>query len=225
MRIQDFANPRVYSSLREKPAARERPNLMQRRPLIVGIGGTPRPGSSTERALILALRSVSAVGAETMAFGGRFLARLPHFYPTNGLPTSEQRELAAAVSRADGLIIASPGYHGSISGLVKNALDTLELLRGDARPYLHNRAVGTIVTADGGQAGGSALAALRSIIHALRGWPTPLGVTLNAADLFDEGGACRTEKDARQLATVAEQVMGFVTMQAQADAALQRDPS
>ena len=25
-------------------------------PLIVGIGGTPRPGSSTERALILALR-------------------------------------------------------------------------------------------------------------------------------------------------------------------------
>ena len=46
-----------------------------------------------------------------------------------------------AVSAADGLIIASPGYHGGISGLVKNALDYVEDLRGDARPYLDGRAV------------------------------------------------------------------------------------
>lgn len=188
-----------------------------RKPLIVGIGGTPRQGSSTERALASALRAAEAAGAETKVFGGLFLARLPHFYPNGEPPTPEQRELAEAVSRADGLIVASPGYHGSISGLIKNGLDTLELLREDARPYLHARAVGAIVTADGSQAAGSTLAALRSIIHAMRGWPTPFGAALNATtDLFDADGECRDRRDAWQLSTVAEQVMDFAKMRADA---------
>ena len=34
---------------------------------------------------------------------------------------------------AHALIIGSPGYHGGISGLVKNALDYLEELREDPR--------------------------------------------------------------------------------------------
>ena len=109
--------------------------------------------------------------------------------------------LVEAVRKADGLIIASPGYHGSISGLVKNALDGLEDLRADARPYLDGRSVGLIVSADGGQAGGSTLAALRSIVHALRGWPTPFGVVLNASDPHDQDNA--------RLALVAQQVVEF----------------
>ena len=95
---------------------------------------------------------------------------------------ARQAALVGAVRACDGLIIASPGYHGSVSGLVKNALDGLEDLRDDRRPYLHGRAVGLIVTADGAQAGGSTLAALRSVVHALRGWPTPLGVVMGGAD-------------------------------------------
>jgi FMN reductase len=42
----------------------------------------------------------------------------------------------AEVERADGIVIASPGYHGGISGMVKNALDYLEDLRDAPRPYL-----------------------------------------------------------------------------------------
>lgn len=186
-------------------------------PLIVGIGGTPRQGSSTERALASALRTAQAGGADTLLFDGRFLARLPHFHPNGEPPTPEQAQLTDAVRRADGLIVASPGYHGSISGLVKNALDTLELLREDPRPYLHNRAVGAIVTADGWQAAGATLAALRAIVHAMRGWPTPFGAALNASSqLFDAAGDCREPKDAWQLATVAEQVMEFARLRADA---------
>ena len=46
------------------------------------------------------------------------------------------------------------------------------------------------MVADGWQACGSALAHLRSIVHALRGWPTPMGVTFNpsAGKLFDDDG-------------------------------------
>ena len=73
--------------------------------------------------------------------------------------------------------------------MVKNALDTLELTRNDARPYFDGKPVGIIITADGAQAGGTTLMAVRGIIHAMRGWPTPFGAALNAANLFDGSGA------------------------------------
>jgi len=189
--------------------------MSSRKPLIVGIGGTIRAGSTSERALAVALQAVEAGGGETRLLGGDFLARLPIFNPSNGDPTPEQVELVEAVRVADGLIVASPGYHGSISGVIKNALDTLEVLRQDARPYLTDRAVGCIITADGWQAAGTTLTALRSIIHALRGWPTPFGAALNATSgLFDAAGACIEAKDAWQLATVGEQVLDFAKMKA-----------
>ncbi len=181
-------------------------------PLIIGLGGTPRTNSSTERALILALRHAEKSGARTKLFGGEFLQRLPHFNPGPHGPSPEQIELAAAVREADGIILATPGYHGSLSGMVKNALDTLELTRSDARPYFEGKPVGIIITADGAQAGGTTLMAVRGIIHAMRGWPTPYGAALNAANLFDETGECREAKDAWQITTVADQVMEFAKM-------------
>lgn len=184
-------------------------------PLVLGLGGTTRPGSTTERALQCALRAVEAKGGRTRLLGGEFLARLPIYNPATGETTPEQAELADAVRTADGVIVATPGYHGSLSGVIKNALDTLELLRGDERPYFAERAVGAIVTADGWQAAGTTLMALRSIIHAMRGWPTPFGAALNATtNLFDAEGACVEAKDAWQLATVGEQVLEFAQMKA-----------
>jgi FMN reductase len=181
-------------------------------PLILGIGGTPRANSSTERALGLALRTAELAGARTLMFGGEFLERLPHFNPGPDGPSAEQAELTEAVRAADGIILATPGYHGSLSGVVKNALDTLELTSRDERPYFHGLPVGVIVTAAGPQAGGATLMAVRGIIHAMRGWPTPFGAALSASNLFDEAGECREAKDAAQLTMVAEQVMEFAQM-------------
>ena len=188
---------------------------MSTKPLILGLGGTLRAGSSSEKALACALRAAEAAGARTRLLGGEFLAGLPIFDPRPGEVCEAQLELAAAVREAQGVIVASPGYHGSISGVIKNALDTLELLRTDEQPYLQGRAVGCVITADGWQAAGTTLTALRSIIHALRGWPTPFGAALNAATpLFDEAGQCRDPKDAWQLVTVADQVVEFALMRA-----------
>ncbi|MFC4294672.1 NADPH-dependent FMN reductase [Novosphingobium tardum] len=189
----------------------------QERPLILGIGGTSRADSSTERALSESLRVVQQAGAKTRLLGGDFLSTLPIFDPGPEGPTAEQMELVAAVGEADGVIVASPGYHGAISGVMKNAFDTLELARAGDRPYLSDLPVGIIITAGGWQAGGTALVTLRTIVHALRGWPTPFGATLNSSvSLFDEGGRCCAEKDAAQLATVATQVLDFARMKRRA---------
>ncbi|MDE1182582.1 NAD(P)H-dependent oxidoreductase [Paraburkholderia sp.] len=182
----------------------------QRRPLVVGIGGTTRAASSTERALAFALRGAEASGARTRLFGGEFLHSLPHYAPEQLQRTDAQRELIEAVRHADAVIIATPGYHGGVSGLVKNALDTLEELRDDPRPYLDGRAVGCIVTAYGWQAAGSVLTSLRSIVHALRGWPTPFGAGINTLETrFESSEQCSDPKVVAQLATVGEQAAQF----------------
>ena len=183
--------------------------MTERTPLIVGLGGTVRPGSSSEKALIKALEAAQAAGARTELFGGAFLAGLPIYNPHDPFDGPEQQRFLAAVSAADGVIVSTPGYHGSISGVVKNALDSLEGLSKDARPYFDGRAVGCIVSAAGAQAAGSTLSTLRSIIHALRGWPTPFGAALNAGGLFNDSGAFADPKDAWQVETVAQQVVDF----------------
>jgi FMN reductase len=179
-------------------------------PFIVGIGGTVRTPSSSERVLTAALAAAEAAGARTQMFGGEILSRLPIYNPNDPEHPPERSALVEAVRKADGVIVATPGYHGSLSGLIKNALDSLEPLREDARPYLDGRSVGCIVVADGWQACGSALAHLRSIVHALRGWPTPLGSTINSATQpFDAAGALKSERDLFQVEMVAKQVVEF----------------
>ena len=171
---------------------------------MVGIGGTTRPDSSTDRSLREALRAAEDGGAETVCFAGAELAGLPLFSPSDPDRTAEATELIEAVRVADGLIVASPGYHASISGMVKNALDYLEDLREDERPYLSGRGVGCIATGAGWQATVSTLSAIRAIVHALRGWPTPLGAAINTAP-----GGTDSDRARFQLGTVGSEVVEF----------------
>ena len=71
--------------------------------------------------------------------------------------------------------------------------------------------MGLVVTAAGWQAGGVVLSALRDVVHALRGWPTPLGVSLNSAGapLFDGDGGVADPAAEASLGALAAQVVGF----------------
>lgn len=178
--------------------------------LVVGIGGTIRPNSSTDGALRTALGAARGAGAKVAHFDGATLAGLPLYSPADAERSAGALELVEAVRRADGVIVASPGYHASISGMVKNALDYLEDLREDERPYLSGRGVGCIATGAGWQATVSTLATLRAIVHALRGWPTPLGAAVNTAP----GSNGDDERRARfQLETIGAEVAEFARLQ------------
>lgn len=186
---------------------------MTRAAHVVGIGGTTRPGSSTEKAVRFALGACEAEGATTTFFGGAEIAALPPYAPENPDRTPEARRLVEELRRADGIVLGSPGYHGSVSGLVKNAIDYTEDMREDARPYFAGRAVGCIATGAGWQGTVTTLEAIRSIVHALRGWPTPLGAAINtSAPVFDGAGTPTDERVAFQLTTVAQEVMHFARM-------------
>ncbi len=178
-----------------------------KKPFILGLGGTTNPVSSTEQALAIALKAAEDAGAETALFGSDRMMALPHYRSDPAGLNQTGEDLVALVRRADGLILSSPGYHGTVSGLVKNAIDYIEETAGDDRIYLDGLPIGLIVTAYGWQAVGSTLAALRSIVHSLRGWPTPMGVGINASGGIFNDGVCTEEGVNEQLRLVAQQVM------------------
>jgi len=182
-------------------------------PLVVGIGGTIGGVSSTERALRIALDAAEREGFRTRMFGGADMARLPLYDPRATSRTADEEAFVDAVRQASAVIIASPGYHGSISGVVKNALDLLEETARDARPYLADMPVGLIATAYGWQATGSTIAALRSIVHALRGWPTPFAAAINTqVTKFDAEGGASDPAVVEQLGLIGRQVARFAPL-------------
>ena len=176
---------------------------------VVGIGGSLRTDSQSERALRIALSGAADAGAETSIITGSGLL-LPFYDPAATDRPAEAVRLVEEIRAADGVLLVSPGYHGTVSGLFKNALDYVEDLREDTRPYLDGRAVGCVAAAYGWQAAVTTLTALRSIVHALRGWPTPLGAAVNSAQVkFDADGSCSDDNVAANLRTIGAQVVEF----------------
>lgn len=192
--------------------------MTSKTPHIVGMGGTGSPNSSSERVLRHVLGACTTLGATTELFDGVALDMPMYAYGIER--TDKARALIAALRKADGIIICSPGYHGTISGLIKNALDYVEDMAKDKDVYFEGRAVGLIAVAAGWQATGTTLATLRSITHALRGWPTPMAVAINSAmPVFGEDKLVSDPGVISQLGVLAQQVVSFAQMKALHDLA------
>lgn len=180
-------------------------------PHIVGIGGTTRIGSTSEAALRLAMKMAEGLGATTEMVTGPLLD-LPMYDPSDDHRSPSARRLIQSLRRADGIIVATPSYHGALSGVIKNALDYVEDMRGDARIYLDGRSVGIIVTAYGAQALGTTIMSVRSIVHALRGFPTPYAAAINSNEKPFVNGQPASAELAGQIFTVASQVVQVALM-------------
>jgi FMN reductase len=180
-------------------------------PLIVGIGGSAGPGSLSEAALRYCLAAASAAGARTRVFAGADL-EVPLYAP--GTPRDPRvRALLAAAQAANGVVIASPAYHGTMSGRVKNALDYLEDLRDACPCYLDGRPVGVIASGAGPTAAAHTVATLRGVAHSLRGWPTPLGVAIDSGTVTmgPHGQAVFDDKTESQLTLMGRQIVDCAT--------------
>ena len=196
--MQSPATPSAFPSTRSDPRRARRGPETDQSPFIVGLGGTERTESMTEACVREALGAAELGGARVELFGADALD-MPMFKPTARRPDRRVTALVEAIRRCDGLVLGSPAYHGGLSGLVKNALDYLEDLHDDPRPYLDGRAVGCIACAHGGQATVTTLTSLRDIVHALRGWPTPLGVTVSSGSTVLTDGSVADEDLRRRL--------------------------
>lgn len=156
----------------------------------------------------LTLAGAEAAGARTVVITGADLV-MPFYDPSLTERTEAADRLIRTLRTVDGVILASPGYHGTLSGMVKNALDYVEDLRDEPLPYLDGRAVGCVALASGWQAAVTTLNALRSVVHALRGWPTPLGAAVNTGEVNFTADGCSDPQVEKTLRLIGEQVARF----------------
>lgn len=91
------------------------------RPLILGIPGSVRAGSLNV-ALLRAAAEELAPRALLELFEQPVLAALPSYEPAAAPPEATET-LRSAVEYADGVLIATPEYNGTLPGALKNAID------------------------------------------------------------------------------------------------------
>lgn len=168
---------------------------------VVGIGGTLRPRSTSRFALERALTAAVAAGATTELLALHEID-LPMYRPDFPLEAynGDVAHFVDIAQRADAMIWSSAGYHGTLAGVTKNALDFLEFLAHNDPPYLHNRVVGLIATAGGELAAVNTVNAMVHTVHALRGTVAPLFVAIPKANqVWDKQGNILNERWAARL--------------------------
>ncbi|MFN7146319.1 MAG: NADPH-dependent FMN reductase, partial [Myxococcota bacterium] len=132
---------------------------------VLALCGSLRPSSSTKQALNVSLEAAAAAGAET------------GWVDISGLPWCDGRAVdaygpdvaafRAAVASADALLVGSPEYHGSFTGVLKNAIDLCgpEDLRG--------KLIGLVATARGDAGAMNTLNHLRQVSRWVGAWVLP----------------------------------------------------
>lgn len=182
-------------------------------PTILGLGGSPRSGSTTAIALRIALDGASQAGARTSLINLATL-RLPLFdgtYTLDGYTFAERKAvmtLLDAVYEAQGIILASPVYHNIISGSLKNALDFVELLYDTHASGLKGKVAG-IIAAQGGDTGSgmNTLTTMLLAARAMGAWVAPTMVAFTESrQAFDEAGRTRNPDIDQRLRQLGSEV-------------------
>ena len=186
----------------------EKFGLCSGRPRIVLVGGSTALGSTAQAALHHVAELVRGMHGLPEMFGSSEID-LPMFAPENAARTPAALRLIEALRSSDGIILIDASCQGTISGMLKNALDYTEDMAKDSSPYFDGKPVGLIATNVASREMGGMMMSLRSVVHALRGWPTPLGIAISGGTAaFDQEGNCVLPDLARQMRVLVQQVIG-----------------
>ncbi|MEM1310125.1 MAG: NADPH-dependent FMN reductase [Cyanobacteria bacterium P01_H01_bin.153] len=160
---------------------------------LVGIAGSLRDNSYSHQALAIAAHTAQDLGAEVTILDLRQMT-LPFCDGNKSYADyPDVAVLRQTVKEADGLMLATPEYHGSVSGVLKNALDLMSF------EHLDGKVVGAISVL-GGQANSNALNDLRTIARWVHAWVIPEQVAIGQAwQAFNDDGKLVDAKLAERL--------------------------
>jgi FMN reductase len=173
---------------------------------VAGICGSLRPGSYTRMALKIALEAAAQAGAEETRLIDLRDYDLPFATGEEvaGKAAASVLRLRAEVKVADGLILATPEYHNSFSGVLKNALDLMGF------DEIEGKMIGLIGVAGGSLGAFDALNELRNIGRALHAWVIPEQASIPEAwKHFSESGSLSNAALEQRLREVGRQVARF----------------
>jgi chromate reductase len=169
------------------------------KPKILAFSGSTRKDSFNHKLLLNAVEAIRASGTEVTVFNLR-----DHPLPlydgdleaNEGVPAGV-KSLKALFKEHQGLLIASPEYNSSISGVLKNTIDWVSRTEtGDpAQGHFQGKTVGLISASPGAFGGMRGLIIIRSLLSNMGMMVVPEQLCLpKAHEAFDEAGVLKDEK-------------------------------
>ncbi|MDQ5876586.1 MAG: NAD(P)H-dependent oxidoreductase [Thermoproteota archaeon] len=164
---------------------------------VLGVAGSIRQGSYSTRSLKIALEYAKKQGAEVRLLDLNTVV-LPLYDPS--APASKEVEhTTEAIAWADAFILASPDYHGSMSGALKNFLDYFyEEFAG--------KVFGYIVASH--EKGLTVMEQMRTAVRQCYGWSMPYGVSINGPQDFT-GDEIRNTRLSNRLRMMARDLVVY----------------
>lgn len=174
----------------------------EKRIRVAALCGSLREGSYTKMALTVALRAAAGSTSETDFIDLREF-NLP-LADGRKSPSEETRRFCDRLANADGVLIGTPEYHGSLSGVLKNALDLTGF------PEWEGKMIGLVGISGGRMGAHNALNTLRDIGRTLHAWVVPQQVSIpEAYRYFDREGNLKDPVIEERLREVGRQVARF----------------
>ena len=177
----------------------------ENRVFVAGICGSLRRGSYTRMAVQVALHGAQEVGAQIR------LLDLKDYQLVSCDGKEDERtypadvfRLRSEVSHAQGIILGTPEYHGSFSGVLKNAMDLMGFNE------IEGKMIGLVGVSGGALGAINALNSLRTVGRALHAWVVPEQVSIpEAYKVFDQSGTLHDGDLEKRLKEVGRQVARF----------------
>ena len=173
--------------------------------LVVGICGSLRKNSYTRMALKVALEGAQEFGIKTNLIDLRDynLVFCDGNQDEKAYP-EDVHKLRSEVSAAQGVILGTPNYHASFSGVLKNALDLMGF------DEFEGKMVGLVGVSGGNRGAADALNSLRTIGRVLHAWVAPQQVSIPEAwKHFDQAGNLKNASLENRVKEVGRQVAKF----------------
>ena len=167
---------------------------------VLGVGSSMREGSYGTRALKIVLERMEKLQAETHLLDLRKV-KMPTFNPNSSVQSGKRiREVTEEVNWADVFILATPDYHGSMSGPIKNFLDHYW-------QEFAGKTFGYICTSH--EKGLTAMDQMRTAVRQCYGWSLPYGISVNGEEDFNEAGEIVNSLLAKRLRILARDLIVY----------------
>lgn len=171
---------------------------------IVMINGSARPGNYTGKALALLQEELEALPGVNV----RIIepSKLKLAIPGSGMDNSGAKEMQEQIREADGVVLATPEYHGTFSSLMKLALENM----GFPSP-MKGKTVALLGVAGGRIGAVKSLEHLRSVAGHIGAVVVPKVVSVaRVREAFDSDGNVLDEEVARDIRNLGLDLVQFI---------------
>ena len=175
---------------------------------VTGVCGSLSEDGATKKALTIALQGAAEFDAETMLLELRDFDLVFHgSVPQDEYPP-DVLHLRQALRDSQGIILATPEYHGSLTGALKNMLDLMSI------DDFETKIIGLVGIAGGHVGAINSLNTMKTICRNLHCWVLPQEVSIaNSGQAFDQDGAMKDPAMEERLLNLGRQLVKFASVQ------------